>query len=271
MIRQLEKSGAHVTVYEDEYSRRMRVDDYSGIPSAVLSLILSSIPSWTEKLIIKSKPNDLRFFSQNGFAEEATIVGYFSGVTMHFLTKYLLASRGQSNKTKLEDDIIRTLLANPPYPESSPPVLVELAKKSDAGELAKLYGASFKVYPTPVSDPAHVLMTMQNGTVYMVVRDNGRIVSAASAEINETYQNAELTDCATAGGYEGKGLMRALLLELEQSLRAHEITCLYTIARSESFGMNKVFHQLGYTYGGRMTKNCIIFSGMEDMNVWYKN
>lgn len=270
MIRQLEKSGAHVTVYEDEYSRRLRVDDYFGVPSAVLALISSSIPPWTEKLIIKSKPHDVRFFTQNGFAEEATVVAYFSGVTMHFLTKYLVASRGQSNKTKLEDDIIRTLLANPPYSESSPRVHIEFAEPSDAGELAGLYSASFKVYPTPMNDPEHVRSTMTDGTVYVVVRENGKIISAASAEINETYHNAELTDCATAAGYEGRGLMRALLLELEKSLRAHGVTCLYTIARSESFGMNKVFHQLGYTYGGRMTKNCMIFSGLEDMNVWWK-
>jgi putative beta-lysine N-acetyltransferase len=270
MIRQLEKSGAHVTMYEDEYSRRMRVDDYSGTPHDVLGLSLDSIRPWTEKLIIKSKPHDVRFFMQNGFTEEATVVGYFSGVTMHFMTKYLLASRGQSNKTKMEDDIIRTLLANPPYSESSPRVEVEFAEPSDAGELAGLYSASFKVYPTPVNDPEHIRKTMKDGTVYVVVRHNGKIISAASAEINEKYHNAELTDCATATGYEGKGLMRALLLELEQSLRANEITCLYTIARSESFGMNKAFHQLGYTYGGRMTKNCMIFSGMEDMNVWWK-
>lgn len=271
MIRKVQSESATVMLYEDEYSRRNRVDEYSGTPHDVLRLILDSTRPWTEKLIIKSKPQDVRFFTQNGFAEEATIVGYFSGVTMHFLAKYLLVSRGQSNKSKLEDDIIRALLANPPYQESTSPAKVEFAEASDAGELARLYAASFKVYPTPVSDPDHVRKTMKDGTVYVVVRDNGKIISAASAEINETYHNAELTDCVTASGYEGKGLMRAILLELEQFLRAREITCLYTIARSESFGMNKVFHQLGYTYGGRMTKNCMIFSGMEDMNVWYKN
>jgi putative beta-lysine N-acetyltransferase len=270
MIRKVQSESATVVLYEDEYSRRIRVEEYSGTPHDVLRLILDSTRPWTEKLIIKSKPHDVRFFTQNGFTEEATIVGYFSGVTMHFLTKYLLASRSQSNKTREEDDIIRTLLANPPYPESASTARVEFASASDAGELARLYGASFKVYPTPVNNPDHVLKTMKDGTVYMVVRDNGKIISAASAEINETYHNAELTDCVTAAGHEGKGLMRAILLELERHLHARRISCLYTIARSESFGMNKVFHQLGYTYSGRMTKNCMIFSGVEDMNVWYK-
>lgn len=271
MIRTFGNDSATVTLYEDEYSRRIRVDDYSGDLTGLLKLIRGSLPSWTEKLIVKVWPADVWFFLNSGFREEAMISGYFSGVNMHFLTKYLVAARGYSNKVKEEEDIIRTLLANPPYPESSPKVQVEFSTPSDAVELAKLYDASFKVYPTPVNDPDHVRMTMKDGTVYVVVREKGKIISAASAEINEAYHNAELTDCVTAAGYEGRGLMRALLLKLEQSLRAHGITCLYTIARSESFGMNKVFHQLGYTFGGRMTKNCMIFSGMEDMNVWYKN
>ena len=97
-----------------------------------------------------------------------------------------------------------------------------------------------------------------------------KIVAAASAEINKQYRNAELTDCATAEGFQGKGYMRSLLLELERNLRTQGITCLYTIARAESFGMNKAFHDLGFAYSGRMTNNCFIFSGLEDMNVWYK-
>jgi hypothetical protein len=69
---------------------------------------------------------------------------------------------------------------------------------------------------------------------------------------------------------EGKGHMKKLLLLLEQKLRADGITCCYTIARSESFSMNKAFAQLGYTYGGRLVNNCFIYSGLEDMNIWYK-
>ena len=148
---------------------------------------------------------------------------------------------------------------------------IHFAKPEEAEALAKLYRDSFRVYPTPVNDPAYVKKTIDDGTVYVFIRDGNRIVSAASAEINEKYRNAELTDCATAEDYEGKGYMRALLTELENHLRAREISCCYTIARSASFGMNKVFHQLGYKFGGRMVKNCMIYSGMEDMNVWYKS
>lgn len=270
MIRTIEHESASVTLYEDEYSRRIRVDDYTGDLDSVLRLIENALPPWAEKLIVKVRPVEVEIFKRGGYSEEAMIAGYFSGTDMYFLTRYPEPSRGESSNIRVEEQIIRTLFATPPTAEIVPTVAIEYAKDADAIELASLYRRSFQVYPTPVNDPNHVLKTMKDGTVYVVVRDNSKIISAASAEINETYRNAELTDCVTAEGYEGKGLMRALLLELERHLRASKVHCLYSIARSESYGMNKAFYQLGYTYGGRMTKNCMIYSGLEDMNVWYK-
>ena len=270
MNRIIQHDSTFVSLYEDLYSRRIRVDDYSGNSESILQAISSSLPTWTEKLIIKARPSDVHFFTHNGFTEEAMIGGYFSGIDMHFMTKYLVASRGTSTQIKKEEEIIRTLLSTPLASEPGPSITVEFATEADADKLARLYSKSFKIYPTPVHDPLHIKKTMAEGTVYVITRYQDEIISAASAEINDAYHNAELTDCATAAGYEGQGLMRTLLSELEHHLRSRGITCLYTIARSESFGMNKAFYLLGYTYGGRMTKNCMIYSGLEDMNVWWK-
>lgn len=270
MIRELRYQSTFVILYEDEYSRRIRIDDYEGNPKDVVRLITEATPSWTEKVIIKSRPDDVLTFSRQGFTEEAIVRGYFAGVDMHFVVRYLSNQRSYSAKAADEDTIIKEVLATPAVsmPSTS---LVQRATMVDAEQLASLYNMLFTVYPTPVGDPDHVKKTMEEGTVYMIIREGETIVSAASAEINQRYRNAELTDCATLDSVQGKGYMRMLLFELEQYLRKRDITCCYTIARAESFGMNKAFHSLGYTYGGRMTKNCMIYSGMEDMNVWYKN
>lgn len=259
-----------VVLYEDEFSRRIRMDDYSGDPEAVLEVIDQNIPAWAEKVILKVRPQDVAFFKHRGFKEEAFIAGYFSGVDMHFLVRYISDERSHSSREADEDAIIQAVLLVAPAVASSPTVNVKFAGPDDAEDLARLYREAFRVYPTPVYDPMHVRKTMEEGTVYAFVSEGQKIISAASAEVNAKYQNAELTDCATAEGHEGKGYMRALLMALENHLRSRNIRCLYTIARSASFGMNKAFHQLGYTFGGRMTKNCVIYSGMEDMNVWYK-
>lgn len=270
MIREVTDGPSGVTLYEDEYSKRVRVDDYHGDLGDVLRLINTSLPGWTEKLIVKSRPEDLDFFLANNFRKEAFIAGYFAGADMHFVTRYISAKRKVSTKEEQEDAILKSVLTTPLDQEPPAPVTIHIAEAVDAPALAELYRSTFEIYPTPVGDPEYIRKTMREGTTYVFVREGRKIVSAASAEINQKYRNAELTDCATAEGYQGKGYMRALLLELEHRLRKQGITCPYTIARSESFGMNKVFHQLGYTFGGRMVNNCMIYSGLEDMNVWYK-
>jgi len=267
---EIKNDAARISVYTDFFNRRIRIDDYSGNVSDVLALIDKSVPDWTEKLIVKARENDQLFFEGSGFATEAFIKGYFSGADMYFLTRYFSHERKINLMNAEEDIIIENILKeNKPAYETDVD-LVSLATREDAEELANLYATVFKVYPTPLGDPVFLRKTMEEGTLYVVIRQNNIIMSAASAEINRLYSNAELTDCATLPPSQGKGYMKKLIVKLEKILEGERINCLYTIARAESYSMNKVFWQLNYEYGGRMTNNCFIYAGLEDMNVWYK-
>jgi putative beta-lysine N-acetyltransferase len=259
-----------LTVYTDAFNKRIRIDDYRGDLKEVLNEIYQQTPTWTEKLIVKARTQDVPFFIAHGFACEAFIKGYFAGEDMFFVTRYFSADRERREKWELEQSIIERLVSEPCLVITPSREGVKLATPTQAGLLANLYRDVFKIYPTPLQEESHVLKTMNEGTLYAFIESGGRIVSAASAEVNATYGNAELTDCATLPESEGQGHMKKLLSFLEQKLRENRITCCYTIARSESYSMNKAFAQLGYTYGGRLIKNCYIYSGLEDMNVWYK-
>lgn len=129
----------------------------------------------------------------------------------------------------------------------------------------------FQIYPTPLHDPEYVKKTLMEGTIYYVYFYQGKIVSAASAEVNSFYKNAELTDCATLPEHRKYGLMKIILRELEGELKRQGIFCAYSIARSLSFGMNAVLYQLGYKYRGRLMNNCYIYDKLENMNMWVKN
>lgn len=271
MVHQLSSKSGSITLYEDEFNKRIRIDDYAGNIEDVVTLIEDATPPWTEKVIIKSRLNDVAYFSRRGYREEAIVKGYFEGGDMHFVVSYVFAERQISMRKTEEDKILKTVLAEKMKEGSTPPHAILTASDHDADELASLYKKSFPIYPTAVGDPAFVRKTIKEGTIYVLIREQGRIVSAASAEVNKQYHNAELTDCATDEGFQGKGYMVALLAKLEGMLRTQGINCFYTIARAESFGMNKAFNNLGFTYGGRMINNCYIVSGLEDMNVWYKS
>ena len=71
---------------------------------------------------------------------------------------------------------------------------------------------------------------MAEGTIYYVFFYQGKIVSAASAEVNTFYKNAELTDCATLKEHRKYGLMKIILQELERELTEQGIYCAYSIA-----------------------------------------
>ena len=189
---------------------------------------------------------------------------------MYFLVKYFSAARAYNPKQAGEQRIVEKIVREE---KSAPEIdfqLVSMTTSEDADALALLYSSVFKVYPTPLGNPVHVRKTMEEGTIYVVIREQKKIISVASAEINRQYSNAELTDCATLPEAEGKGYVKKLLSKLEEVLQKDKIRCLYTIARAESYGMNKAFHQLNFTFGGRLVNNCFIYSGLEDMNVWYK-
>ena len=270
MIKELRSANASIVVYEDAFNKRIRIDDYYGERHELLALIREATPSWAEKLIVKSRANDIDWFGESGFTREAFIAGYFNGVDLHFATKYLSPARSIASRKNIEDKIIDDIHRGATTLHHFEPEAVTLATPDDAGQLAALYHSIFEVYPTPLHNADHIRNTMEAGTMYVMIRDGSKILSTASAEINRTYHNAELTDCATTPEAQGKGHMRCLLMHLEDLLVPQGITSLYSIARAESFGMNKVFHQLNYTYGGRLVNNCLIYSGLEDMNVWYK-
>jgi putative beta-lysine N-acetyltransferase len=270
VIQKIKNDTTSLSAYIDHFNKRIRIDEYEGDINETLHLLNKNTADWTEKIIIKSKSQDVLFWEQNGFQQEAFIKGYFSGSDMYFLTSYPVKHRKANPKQAEEKGIIDSLLKEkiPGNPVDTSEVLV--ATEKDADELTAVYASVFMTYPTPISEPGYVLKTMNEGTVYVIIRQNNKIVSAASAELNEKFSNAELTDCATLPQAQGKGHMKKLLSKLEEILLQRNIHCLYTIARAESYSMNKVFYQLHYHYGGLMTNNCIIYSGLEDMNVWYK-
>lgn len=110
----------------------------------------------------------------------------------------------------------------------------------------------------------------QKDYLYAVAEHKGSIVSAASAELFHSKRSAELTDCATHPDFRGKGLMAGILALLEDKLRRENYLCAYTMARARSFGMNRVFYQMDFTFSGRLVNNCDIYGSYEDMNIWVK-
>ncbi|MFJ7725683.1 putative beta-lysine N-acetyltransferase [Neobacillus sp. NPDC097160] len=271
----LEESSYFLEVYLDPFNKRIRVDDYRGNTRLLLEkaeeLVLEH---QAEKLIMKARSEDFHLFFEKGLQPEAVVDRYFLGSDAHFFSKFYTPDRKRNDHWITEDGMIHSIYQlNTTVEKTYPPKEYELKKadESCAVELSTLYKQVFQIYPTPLHDPEYVKKTMQEGTIYYVFFHQGKIVSAASAEINTFYKNAELTDCATLTEHRKYGLMKIILQELEGELKRNGIFCAYSIARALSFGMNAVLFQLGYSYRGRFVNNCYIYDKLENMNMWVKN
>lgn len=264
-----------LTVYLDSQNRRVRVDDYLGNIDSVLDQAEKiAEDQHADKLIIKGRNEHFTRLLERGYRFEASIDGYFLGSDCLFFSKFLSDERMVSSHWTTEDGIIKNIYhLKEPSQTISPPKAYIMKKmdETDAAGLSELYKTVFQIYPTPLNDPDYIVHTMQEGTIYFGFVCDGQVVSAASAELNTFYKNAELTDCATLKEHRKHGLMKILLARLEQELIENGIYCAYSIARALSFGMNAVLYQLGYAYRGRLINNVFIYDKIENMNVWVKD
>jgi beta-lysine N6-acetyltransferase len=272
---EVSEKGFTLFIYDDPFNNRIRIDDYYGNLESIIAFAEKHIQSKNrEKLIFKIRREDLYSFIGKGFVLEAMIPGYFLGADMFFMTKYFHMDRMMTDHWLSEDQILSGINKLEVSKESIPlPGGYQLKKvtNEDAEGLAQLYRTVFQIYPTPLHDPKYIVKTLEEGTIYYCFYWNGEIVSAASAEVNKMYRNAELTDCATLTSHRKHGLMKLLLLKLEEELFQKGIYCSYSIARALSFGMNACLQQLGYSYTGRLKNNVFIYDKLENMNVWVRN
>lgn len=261
-------------VYIDPFNKRLRVDDYRGsCQKAATAAEELALKHQAEKLIVIARSEDFITFLEKGFRCEAVVERFFRGSSACFFTKYFAKERMISSHWLKEDDILKKIgTLTPTSVTTTLPEEYNLIKinQADAEELGAFYKKIFPVYPVPLFEPDYIRKAIKGGTIFLAYRYKGKIVSAASADIDRNNWNAELTDCATLPEHRTFGLLKNLLLKLEEELVAHEIFCAYSLARAQSFGMNAVLYQLGFRYRGRMPNNCYIYNDLEDMNMWAK-
>lgn len=262
-------------LFFDYSNERLLVNDFSGNIDDLLRAISKYVEKYSfTKIIIKTRPQHWQELLSKGLELEAIFKSYFNGIDCYAMAFYKETKRRTSHYWVQENDILISVLEKDRKSDlATPPSTYHFrrATKEDVVQLSSLYDHIFKLYPTPMNQPEYIHYQMNSGNIFYLVEHNKQIVSAASADINKTFNHAELTDCATLPEHRKYGLMKKILSFLEADLKQQGITCVFSIARALSYGMNAALYQLGYEYGGRMINNCYIFDKMEDMNVWTKD
>lgn len=261
------------------YNRRITVYEFDlvrdhGAGEMVQVLVEKAKAHGLDKIWLKSGTKWKHAFLSAGMKLEASIPGYYKGEEPALIFAMYLSTKRQTPSNSRGSDLVKKLISGFKTGTGKRMLPAAITLKWGQPEhcpaLARLYSKVFPTYPFPVSDPDYLKHTMDNGTCYIMAWHNEELIAAASAEINRPQKNAEMTDFATLPMWRGYGLASCLLAQLESRLKSEGYRCLYTIARSSSAGMNKVFAGAGYSFSGVLINNCNIGGGFEDMNVWSK-
>lgn len=273
---EIEGDGYTVNVFFDYYNRRLKILDYDATDytAMVRRLAWLAESNHFDKIFVKASSEDFQTFLSHGYMMEGVLRYYFRGDDAYVLSRFSSTSRVHSADLVAEAQLVEELIYNSapsdelkPLPEG---VRIVQAGAEHIPALVATYRSVFETYPSPLTSADFIKSTMDRNVLYaMAMRDN-EALAAASADVNEKYSNAEMTDCATFPQARGQGLMQHILLALEAELRERKITTAYTLARAASVGMNRVFFRLGYEFSGRLINNCDIFGTFEDMNIWVK-
>jgi len=226
------------------------------------------------KIFAKIPMDQWKAFEKAGYIKEAEIPCFYAGEkTCCFGAMFF----GDRQKTEEDFSELNQLLQKKKGAEQNVPIRsgkrpsVKKCTFSEADELATFYRDIFVSYPFPLTSTPFIRLSMREKCNYYYIREEGKIVAAAAADIDKEHQYAEMTDFATTPSFGGKGLATLLLHQLERDLDPAEVKTVFTIARSRSLSMNRVFQKRGYTYSGLLINNTQIAGRIESMTVWYKH
>lgn len=225
--------------------------------------------------ILAKVPASLRpVFTRKGYRQEATVPGFFRGVDdMVFMAKYFSPECClEKHKGRIQDIVAvaqeknaRRLTHN-----NEESVRIRRCLPSDALQMSLVYKQVFQTYPFPIHDPGYLVDTMKIHSQFFCALNREEMVALSSSEIDADSLSVEMTDFAALPDWRGRGIAVRLLEQMEEEMVRMGIRTAYTIARALSYGMNKTFGKMGYTYSGTLTNNSNISGRIESMTVWHK-
>jgi putative beta-lysine N-acetyltransferase len=212
-------------------------------------------------------------FLDAGYVQEAAAGGFYNGrQDAAFLGKFLKDWRKQDDRRAKHEEVIEMAQSKAGAGAGELPegFTWRTCEPGDIEDMAAVYREVFPSYPFPIHDTDYLRETMADNVVYFGIWRDGKLVALSSSEEDRDAQNSEMTDFATLPDARGCGAAVFLLARMEEDAPSRGIVTAYTIARSESFGMNITFGKMDYHFGGRLLNNTQISGGFESMNIWYK-
>lgn len=248
------------------YLMHLHGTDHEGL---IATLDRMAVEHGYGKIFAKIPATDWDAFQAAGYIQEALIPGFFNGQTDGlFIAKFFSEDRQRQSRRPGFDPMGR--MGRRPEPPAVSSLKINVCTPADSDAMAAVYGQVFESYAFPIHRPEFIRHMMKNKAVYFCARIKNKMAALAAAEIDDINQCCEMTDFATLPEYRRMGLAVRLLNRLEDVALNRGVKTAYTIARVDSYGMNRVFVKLGYRYAGCLINNTQIGGRIRSMYVRYK-
>jgi len=265
-------------VQHGQHNDRIFVDDYKHAldPYLIDKLDLMVEDHEYGKIIAKTPKAAKIKFIRHGFDQEGKIPGFYNGKkACFFMAKYSDANRKVvKNKDELLSIILEAKKKKINSKKLEPMKVgyeIKLLDLRDSKRIADIYDQVFKTHPYPITDPSYIEKNMGHETLYFGLMKQEKLIGVGACCVNFHEENAEVTDFAILPKYRGYNYSMHLMKKMEKVMMAAGIKTAYTMTRSGSPSMNKIFGKSGYKYGGTLWNNNQISGGIESMNIWFKS
>lgn len=265
----------HTKIYVDYTNKLVKILDLSNISHQNINRIIHfSSKQHLGKIICNSDYESSLFFADAKFELEGKIDGYFKGKDAFCMSYFITKERRIRDNYTRKDLLIKHCLDvknNFIHDNHSSKYCIRDANENDLNEMIKLFSKAFSVYSHPIYDKEYLKETMNKKVLYKVAVYNDKIVSIASAAMDEENLNAEIADCATYPIFRCKGILSNIIYSLESNLKNKGFISLYSLSGATNVSFNIVLSELNYKYTGTLVNNCIICNTFNDINIWVKN
>jgi len=268
-------------ILNDGRNERIRVLNYLAEDIKVFVNYLDTLANTCQagKIIIYASKSDWQEFLSCGFRLEGMMKTYFQGEPAYCMSRFLSPQRSYSKYMVDEDLILNQVWQKgvKKFPDlgnsgNNSDCMIRNLRDEDIDTVMDIFGNVFPTYPSPVEKRSYFEnLTGQDGNMMLIAEHKDEIAGIISADIDNKYLCAELTDCITLPEYRGRGIMGILIDSLEEALAEKNLICLYSLTRAGIPPINAVLYNRGYSFGGRLINNCDIGGRYEDMNIWEKN
>ena len=254
------------------YLKQLHKDDLTTIAEDLYNLAI--LKRYT-KIIAKVPEGAIENLIEHNYRIEASIPGLYQGRGKgYFLAHFFGAKRSFVPKQdrKLSESILKTateIFDAEPF-EIPKKYHIRKINKSELGDLAKLYRMVSEFYPLSIFKEKYLNKFTDESTTFLGIYMEEKLVAAASIEIDENNENAQLDNFVTHSEHVGRNLTYFLLRSLENVAKEKLIKTLYSMVPASSHGINKVFGRYHYHFGGTLINNTLIGDTLQSMNVWHK-